>query len=64
MYLVFTSDISKQISEMVVAIRHEVKPFQKGLTKRACPRPCQKGLSPSPFSKPFLKKDLSPSLSP
>ena len=31
--------------------RHGVKPFQKGL-------------SPSPFSKPFLKKGLSPSSSP
>ena len=30
--------------------RHGVKPFQKGL-------------SPSPFSKPFLKKGLSPDLS-
>ena len=42
--------------------RHGVKPFQKGLSPS--PRPYQKGLSPSPFSKPFLKKGLSPSSSP
>ena len=46
----------------IVGIRHGVKPFQKGLSPS--PRPYQKGLSPSPFSKPFLKKGLSPSSSP
>ena len=45
-----------------VDTRHGVKPFQKGLSPS--PRPYQKGLSPSPFSKPFLKKGLSPSSSP
>ena len=49
------------ISQQLQHIRHGVKPFQKGLSPR--PRHYQKGLSPSPFSKPFLKKGLSPDLS-